>query len=581
MLATLYFNEGMTSIVLPRKISGQYWLKDFSGRRIISIEGIEGEWYLKSSKLAEIVGSDGSFAKSVMVGPQSVFNLRSGEDGKRMFLCTEPVTENRKSYRKFAVANNATLLLGRDESADICFGNAMVSSKHCSLSYTGGTWYLKDEGSKNGTFVNGDRVDNAMLKPGDIISIMGLKIIIGSCFFAVNNPDDAVRIKENNLKEYMGQEFRLSDEEYEVAMTEYFYCSPRFKRDISTMKVRVDSPPENQIGTEMPLLLVLGPSVTMGLASLIMAISTINTALTNGNISSAIPSMAMSFSMMLGTILWPILSKRYDKKRRRKREEKRQVKYVAYLNDILRNVEQERLNQESILHENFITNAECVRRVKDLDRKLWERSVHHNDGLQLRLGIGNLPMDIQMMYAERHFTLDEDNLNEHMLAICEAPKELKNVPVTVSLKEEYILGIIGSETEARNTAKSMILQLATLYSSEEVKMVFLYDEKDSEEFEYVKWLPHTWSEDKTYRFIATNEMELKDISSYINQVIENREAINESDIKEELPYYVVFVLSRELGVRAEPLKNICNAKRSLNCSVVTCYEKINQLPKEC
>ncbi len=581
MLATLFFDEGMTSIVLPQKVSGQYWLKDFNGQKITSLEGIEGKWYLKSSKYAEIVGNDGSISKSVVVGPSAVYDLRSSDNGRRIFLYTEPVTEDRKVYRKFAVADNATLLLGRDEMADICIANAMVSSKHCSLSYAGGNWHLRDEGSKNGTFVNGYRVDNAMLKPGDVVSIMGLKIIIGSCYFAINNPDGTVRVIEHKMKEYLGQEFKLSDEEYELAETEFFYCSPRFKRDIATMKLRVDSPPENQIGTEMPILLVLGPSVTMGLASLVMAVSTINTAMTNGNIGSALPSMAMSLSMMLGTILWPILSKNYDKKRRRKREQKRQVKYTAYLNDILKKIEEERLNQESILHENFITDVECIRRVRDLDRKLWERSLHHNDALQLRLGIGNLPMDIQLMFAERHFTLDEDSLNETMLNVCETKQELKNVPVTVSLKDEYILGIIGSEAESKQRVKSMILQLATLYSSEDVKLVFIYDEKDNEDYQFVKWLPHTWNEDKTYRFIATNDMELKDITSYLGQIVENRAQINENDVKEEVPHYVVFVLDRELGVRSELVKNICSKKRSLNFSVVTCYEKINELPKEC
>lgn len=581
MLITLFFEEGMTSIVLPSKVSGQYWIKDFEGKAVVGIEGIEGEWYLKSSKRAEILDNEARGIRNARIREHSVYNLRSTEDGKKMFLYTEPVTDDRKIYRKFAMFNTAVLTIGRDEAADICFRNSMVSSKHCSLSYNGEMWYIKDEGSKNGTFVNGCRVANTLLKPGDVINIMGLRIIIGSCYFAINNPDGEVRIRENNMSEYLGQEIKLPEDDYEISSRDYYYCSPRFKRDISTMKLTVDSPPENQVGTEMPLLLVLGPSVTMGLASLVMAVTTISTALENGNIVSAIPSMAMSFSMMLGTILWPILSKKYDKNRRRKREEKRQEKYTEYLGDIVRRIENERLNQETILHENFVTNSECIRRVRELDRKLWERSIHHNDALQLRLGIGNLPMDIQMLYAQRHFTLDEDNLHEQMLSICEVSKELRNVPVTVSLKDEYILGVIGSETDTKNMVNSLILQLSTLYSAEEIKMIFLYDEKDKEEYEYVKWLPHVWNEEKNYRFIATDDNELKDISTYINKLIENRETINENDMEEELPYYVMFVLSRELGVRSEPLKNICKNKRNLNISLVTCYEMINQLPKEC
>ncbi|MBE5938949.1 MAG: type VII secretion protein EssC [Lachnospiraceae bacterium] len=581
MLVTLILEEGKTSVILPKKIDGKYWLKDLEGKPIVSFEGIEGNWYLKTTKHIDIICADGSMTKNVHAKEGSMYYLQSDKDEKKMFVYTEPVTEDRKTYKKFAVGDKTTLLVGRSEEADICFNNLMASSRHMSLNFSDGKWYMKDEGSKNGTFVNGYRMQGAVLNPGDIISVMGLNIIIGSCFFAINNPDGGVSIKENKVKEYLGQSFVLSEEEYEIAETEYFYCSPRFKRDITTLKLRVDSPPENQIGNEIPLILVLGPSVTMGLASLVMVVSAISSALTNGNVFSALPSMAMSLSMMLGTILWPILSKGYDKSRRKKREKKRQDKYSKYLGEIVRTIETERVNQEKILHENFITNEECIRRVKDMDRKLWERSIHHNDALELRLGIGNLPMDIQLMYAERHFTLDEDELTERMLTMCESKKELKNVPVTVSLKDEYILGIIGGEEERFNLTKNMILQLSALYSSDEVKMVFIYDENDSLQYEFVKWLPHVWNNEKTYRFVATDDMELKNISSYLGQIVENRCEINENDIKEELPYYIVFVLSRDLGLRAEVVKNICNKKNCLNMSVVTSYEKLNQLPKEC
>ena len=46
--------------------------------------------------------------------------------------------------------------------------------------------------------------------------------------------------------------------------------------------------------------------------------------------------------------------------------------------------------------------------------------------------------------------------------------------------------------------------------------------KMEEDFEFVKWLPHTWSNDKTIRYIATNENEVKEVSTYLEKEINKR-----------------------------------------------------------
>jgi len=64
-----------------------------------------------------------------------------------------------------------TLLLGRRESADIVLRFPNVSGSHCELSLVDGYWYVKDLGSSNGTKVNGTRVSEQRLEPGDTLSV--------------------------------------------------------------------------------------------------------------------------------------------------------------------------------------------------------------------------------------------------------------------------------------------------------------------------------------------------------------------------------------------------------------------------
>jgi predicted component of type VI protein secretion system len=46
-----------------------------------------------------------------------------------------------------------------------------VSAHHCQLTLNGGYWYVKDLQSRNGTKVNGVRVTEKRLDPGDTLSV--------------------------------------------------------------------------------------------------------------------------------------------------------------------------------------------------------------------------------------------------------------------------------------------------------------------------------------------------------------------------------------------------------------------------
>jgi pSer/pThr/pTyr-binding forkhead associated (FHA) protein len=59
------------------------------------------------------------------------------------------------------------LLVGRRESCDIVLRFSNVSAHHCQLTVNGGYWYVKDLESRNGIKVNGVRVTEKRLTPGD------------------------------------------------------------------------------------------------------------------------------------------------------------------------------------------------------------------------------------------------------------------------------------------------------------------------------------------------------------------------------------------------------------------------------
>ena len=64
-----------------------------------------------------------------------------------------------------------SLLVGRRESCDIVLRFSNVSAHHCQLTVSSGYWYVKDLQSRNGIKVNGVRVEEKRLDPGDELSV--------------------------------------------------------------------------------------------------------------------------------------------------------------------------------------------------------------------------------------------------------------------------------------------------------------------------------------------------------------------------------------------------------------------------
>lgn len=81
----------------------------------------------------------------------------------------EPATQRTTEVR------DTVARLGRDQSATVVFGGEdakVVSARHAEIRHVGGVWRLADAGSRNGTFLNGQRLTaDAPLKVGDVIRL--------------------------------------------------------------------------------------------------------------------------------------------------------------------------------------------------------------------------------------------------------------------------------------------------------------------------------------------------------------------------------------------------------------------------
>lgn len=184
MIVLLLRNNYLSSMVLPSKIQGQFWLKDegnISKEEIVAIEGCNEQWVLKGNNNFKLC--DGQ--ERVVLQENIIYKLEDYHQEK-IYIFVEG-EEFHTYLKKYKVASQECVFsLGRKADNSIVVAHPSVSRYHLNLSYSHGHWEVTDLQSMNGTFVNQKRIQQAKLKIGDIIYVMGVKIVIGIDFLAIN-----------------------------------------------------------------------------------------------------------------------------------------------------------------------------------------------------------------------------------------------------------------------------------------------------------------------------------------------------------------------------------------------------------
>lgn len=584
MTVNLIKDKQMFSLTLPEKVSGRHWIRDTDAsghiRDLIVIEAVQNSWSVRSNRSVNILNDVRRVVRSVWLSSQECYELRMVGTDERMLLFAEPTDDTRRSFRKYHVREHTQLTIGREQDCDIYYNNSFVSNHHARLSYGADGWHITDLKSMNGIYVNGRRVESSPLKPGDLLYIMGLKLIVGDREFAMNDPDGRVRLQTQSLLPSKPHAPPSGEEPESLPDESAFYRAPRFFREIDPVEIKIDPPPAAKQLETVPLALMLGPSMTMGLASIGTGIVSVNQAIqSGGGLTQALPTILMSSSMLMGTVLWPILTKRHERKSRIRYEQKRSELYNRYLERMRGYIHSVCEDQSRILCTNLIGPDECAERIRSGSAGLWERTFRHSDFLRLRFGLGSLPMQGHVQGPERKINMDVDPLRDAMQALADEPTVLSGVPVSVSLPTCRLLGICGETSDRNRLLKALILQMLALHGYDELKLVLLADPESEPEFSFLRLTPHCWSNDRSTRFFAVTQDEQRELSAYLEKelLVRNSEKSGYTDIP---PYYVILCTGKDSGLHCGIVRHLLSEKVNMGFGIIAMADHLYALPKE-
>ena len=553
----------MFTLLLPSSMDGRYRFVDSFGQEKFPVyfEAENGKWvaHLEDSAYFFALASNGvkkNIGKNHELRKTSAFRFFC--NGQTYFIYTEIEEEGDHLFLPYYLEERTDYVIGRSTQCHICYPNSAVSREHACLHWNGVSWKIIDKNSTNGTYVNGEKITSKDLAVGDVVFIVGLYLIIGSGYISINNSNDRISFSTPKIRQICSK----TDIEYSKvpSIVDYklYERSPRHKKKINANPIEIDSPPMTLRGNNIPLLLRLGTPMLMG-----------GQALMSGNILMAMSSMVL-----------PTLTQGLTEKDRKEYEKKRLEGYRKYLAYVTELINDEKNEEEQILNINYPPLTSVLQMVNE-KKRLWDRRKSDSDFLSVRIGYGDYEMIAQKKYQKRKFQIEPDVLEDEMYEIAEKPVMLNNVPVNVSLVDSFVLGLNGSEDAMFTMTRNMILQIASSHSYDEVKIVILVDPNSAKRLNFVRYLPHNWSNDKSMRFFITSNSEAQQFTAYINK--EDDGHINNSlegqnyNITEGASY-VIFALSKNLYDNVEVFKRIMKNSNYSGFSVICAFDL---LPKEC
>ena len=579
----LYLDTKILSFDLPNEISGSFSFDENPEEesKLINIEARDNKWVIYSTEDSHIINNN-SILDCEDLESNKFYILN--KNNKNYLVYSSSLIDNNISLYKYE--EDINLVIGNDNNCNIVYNINLIKGTTASINYKDGKLTLTVL-NNNKVYVNNIAVQqpNYIINKGDIINIYNLKLMFISNLVIINTKDKNMIINElkTKLKKYKvqitpPQQIEIKDIDL-YNKNDYYSKSPRIRRVIETKEIKLSPPPRNSENQELPLILTIGPMLTMGMTSMITLLNTvvqINQKKTT--LVESWPSLLMSASMVLSMLLWPNITRWYNKKTAKRKKEELIEKYGKYLEEKKHELIVEQKLQKDILIENLITTNECLNIIQKRGLNFWDKRVDQDDFLNVRIGTGNQLLDVKIEYPEEGFTIEEDELKKQADKMVEDFKYIENVPIGYSFKENKVTAIMGSPYKSQAFINNIILQLITFYTYEDLKLVVFTDETKKYKWDYIKYLPHNFNNEKNIRFFSSTVDTSKNVAEYLSIEVNNRTNSKE-DFKK--PHYIILIDNYDRVKRFDFIKDITESADNLGFSVIILEERLSKLPSKC
>lgn len=584
MIIYVLRSADIESIFLPKVISGQYVIhgKSVGGydKALFAVTAANNKWILHPNQ--ECIRSAISSSEIELSGDM-LLNFKTVENESLQLLVQNDFIGLAK-FDYYSMPMNRKILAGNSNEAEICFNSSVGPDALLSLMWNGQYYYVNlmcnpSDGKYVRSYIDNNLISNATIAPvGSVVFVLGAKIILGNGFIAVNRTSPVFHV---NLEHLVRPKFIPIAEEDRLQMLRddkaIFSSAPRNCLFNERKTIDVESPPQPDKGNQTPYIIMLGPALTISAGSLFSSVLTIQNLINNGSSpAAALPSLVMSLTMVAGMTIWPLLGRRIQDRQRRENNAVADADYRAYLKWLHAEIQRIAEEQKRIADMNNPSLAECLTMIYSTSASLWQRSRREPDFLDIMIGHGVLPLDVEFKYQKRGYSSQISDPAKEMYSLMEKKYMVSDFPVTMPLRQAGVCGVIGIRGNVLCFCKALIVELTALYDYDDLRLSVIYDPKEEELWRFVKWIPHVNDPEASFRSIASTAEEVKNLTDYLQR----RGRKSERD-QHAGPHYIVIAADRNLTEQSSFIKSLYEGDKVDNITVLALYDRRRFLPKEC
>ena len=262
----------------------------------------------------------------------------------------------------------------------------------------------------------------------------------------------------------------------------------------------------------MPLILTIGPAVTMAMASFVTSSFSVYNGMMNGRqLNEMIPMVMLPVCMLLSSLFWMPMQRMYEVHAQKRQMKHRVRSYSEYLDDLSARIRS--------YEETYRNRAEAMYPL------IPGSTGYRSDHFTVRLGTGTEIFDIQLV---QHFQLSHtDGLYQRMIELPERFKSLDNTVIIRDLSK-YQMIYFQDDPETGKYLWILLFRILSASAPGTLKLRVLCTPEYEQKHIWLRNIPHLYEHEQRMIITENSRIVLQDNSDSAGSllyVVMNRELL--------------------------------------------------------
>ena len=275
----LYLANKFVTFTLPTEISGSFSFDENEEEddKLINVEARDNKWYLYSTNESKIM-ENYNFLEEVELESDRFYTIKRGNYVYLIYA----IKLDAKQINIYHYDSLINLQIGINSDCNVIYECPLLQTETIKI-YIKENQLTLERGPHIPIYINNKQVQELkyIFKTGDQIEILGLRLIFLPGILIISAPKNKLTVKELLTKladyKYTDDPLQTLDVKERTLYNEndYFSKAPRLTRTIETKEIKLSPPPSLMKSQELPLILTIGPMLTIGGMAGITLINTI------------------------------------------------------------------------------------------------------------------------------------------------------------------------------------------------------------------------------------------------------------------------------------------------------------------